>query len=116
MAKNRVVTEEMIDQALKLLEKRVAEPPLAQVRIYSRRDAFLRLKARAKEALATGHSLETILDDLKGVGIGMTLSTARQYMKPGRKMRRTHGASAPSEQTEPAKRKAELACPIFCAK
>ncbi len=28
MAKSRVVTEAMIDQALELLQKRIAEPPL----------------------------------------------------------------------------------------
>jgi hypothetical protein len=85
MAKNHVITESMIEEAFALLEKRIAEPPATPMRSYSRRDAFLKLKGRAKEALAVGHSLETVLDDLKGIGIGMTLSTARQYLKPGRK-------------------------------
>lgn len=84
MAKTQVVTEEMIEAALLLLEKRIAEPPSPALKTYSRRDAFLKLRGRAKEALAAGHSLETVLDDLKGVGIGMTISTARQYLKPGR--------------------------------
>jgi hypothetical protein len=69
----------------------------ALAKIYSRRDAFLKLRARAKEALAAGHSLETVLDDLKGIGIGMTLSTARQYLKPGRKTKRSPVASPSSE-------------------
>ena len=99
MAKSRVVTEAMIDQALELLHKRIAEPPLGSAKSYTRRDAFNKLKSRAKEALAAGHSLETILDDLKGVGIGMTLSTARQYMKPGRKNKRTQSAYTPPEPT-----------------
>lgn len=105
MAKSRVVTEAMIDQALELLHKRIAEPPLESVKSYTRRDAFIKLKSRAKEALAAGHSLETILDDLKGVGIGMTLSTARQYMKPGRKTKRTQSAYTPPEPTETTNRK-----------
>ena len=104
MAKSRVVTEAMIDQALELLHKRIAEPPLESVKSYTRRDAFIKLKSRAKEALAAGHSLETILDDLKGVGIGMTLSTARQYMKPGRKAKRIQSAFKPPEPTETSKR------------
>lgn len=65
MAKMQVITEEMIEAALSLLEKRVAEPPPAALKTYSRRDAFLKLKSRAKEALAAGHTLETVLDDLK---------------------------------------------------
>ncbi|WP_263358608.1 hypothetical protein [Acidicapsa ligni] len=85
MAKNQVITESMIEAALAVIEKRIAEPPAKPMKSYSRRDAFLKLRGRAKEALAVGHSLETVLDDLKGVGIGMTLSTARQYLKPGRK-------------------------------
>ena len=88
MAKNEVITEEMVEAALALLEKRIAEPPPPSTKSYSRRDAFLKLKGRAKEALAAGHSLETVLDDLKGIGIGMTISTARQYLKPGRKTKK----------------------------
>ncbi len=97
MAKNEVITEEMIEAALALLEKRIAEPPAPSTKSYSRRDAFLKLKGRAKEALAAGHSLETVLDDLKGIGIGMTISTARQYLKPGRKTKR----AAAMQSTEP---------------
>ena len=97
MAKSQVITEEMVEQALKILHKRIAEPPPASVKSYSQKDAFARLKARAKEALAAGHSLETILDDLKGVGIGMTLSTARQYMKPGRKTKRSQVSTSSGE-------------------
>ncbi len=89
MTRGQLITEEMVEEALKVLHKRIAEPPPPSVRSYSRKDAFLKLRARAKEALAAGHSLETILDDLKGVGIGMTISTARQYMKPGRKIKRS---------------------------
>lgn len=96
MAKTRVITEEMIDAALVVLEKRIAEPPPATMKTYSRRDAFLKLKSRAKDALAAGHSLETVLDDLKGIGIGMTLSTARQYLKPGRVAKRQNAVSSPT--------------------
>jgi hypothetical protein len=102
MAKNKVITEEMIEAAFAVLEKRIAEPPIALVKIYSRRDAFLKLRARAKEALAAGHSLETVLDDLKGIGIGMTLSTARQYLKPGRKTKRSP-VTSPSLEIPKAK-------------
>jgi hypothetical protein len=90
MAKSQVITEGMIEEALALLDKRIAQPPPPSIKSYSRRDAFLKLKARTKEALAAGHSLETILDDLKGIGIGMTISTARQYLKPGRKTKQSH--------------------------
>ena len=93
MAKSQVVTEEMIEAALLLLDKRIAEPPSPALKTYSRRDAFLKLRGRAKEALAAGHSLETVLDDLKGIGIGMTISTARQYLKPGRSTRKQTGTS-----------------------
>lgn len=91
MAKSQVVTEDMIEAALLLLDKRIAESPA--LKTYSRRDAFLKLRGRAKEALAAGHSLETVLDDLKGIGIGMTISTARQYLKPGRSTRKQTGIS-----------------------
>jgi len=49
----------------------------------------LKLRAKAREALAAGHSLEVVLDDLKGVGLGMTIATARQYLKPGKKSSRS---------------------------
>ena len=96
MAKTQVVTEEMINAALLLLEKRIAEPPSAAIRTYSRRDAFLKLRGRAREALAAGHSLETVLDDLKGIGIGMTISIARHYLKPGRSAKK-HAGTSPHE-------------------
>ena len=85
MAHRDVITEDMIKAAFSALEARIAAPVPAEEKRYSRRDAFLKLRAKAKEALAAGHSLETVLDDLKGVGLGLTLSTARQYLKPGRK-------------------------------
>lgn len=109
MAKNQVITENMIEEALALLEKRIAEPPPTPIRNYSRRDAFSKLRGRAREALAVGHSLETVLDDLKGIGIGMTLSTARQYLKPGRKPKqRGRAAVAPTEMpTKPITPKSE---------
>ena len=100
MAKTQVITEEMIEAALALLEKRIAEPPPPSAKSYSRRDAFLKLKDRAKEALAAGHSLETVLDDLKGIGIGMTISTARQYLKPGRKAKKPTVPSAGEPRLE----------------
>jgi hypothetical protein len=60
------------------------------------------LRVVAKEALAVGHSLETVLDDLKGIGLGMTISTARQYLKPGRKTKRSP-LSSPSQELPKAK-------------
>jgi hypothetical protein len=84
MAKRDVITEAVIQAALEALEGRIALPPLPAERKYSRREAFAKLRAKAREALAAGHSLETVIDDLKGVGLGMTLSTARQYLKPGK--------------------------------
>jgi hypothetical protein len=98
MMKKNVISEAMIRAAFELLEKRIAEPPPLKERSYTRREAFVKLRAKAKEALAAGHTLEAVLDDLKGIGLGMTLSTARQYLKPGRKMSKTR-AGAQSEQS-----------------
>jgi hypothetical protein len=92
MTKKEVITEAMIQAALAALEKRIAKPPPPEERRYTHREAFLRLRAKAKEALAAGHSLETVLDDLKGIGLGMTISTARQYLKPGRKLGKPRAA------------------------
>jgi hypothetical protein len=59
------------------------------------------LRAKAKEALAAGHTLETVLDDLKGVGLGMTISTARQYLKPGRRTSKVRGGIQLKAQEKP---------------
>jgi hypothetical protein len=80
MAQREVITEAMLQAALEALEGRIALPPLPVEKLYSRKEAFAKLRAKAREALAAGHSLETVLDDLKGVGLGMTISTARQYL------------------------------------
>lgn len=104
MAKYQVITEDMIEAALRLLEKRISEPPPVRMKNYSRREAFLKLRARTKEALAAGHSLETVLDDLKGVGIGLTIATAYQYLKPCRKTKRI--ATRPSNLAVTAKERA----------
>jgi hypothetical protein len=85
MTQREVITEAMLQAAIAALDRRIAMPPLPAERSYSRREAFAKLRGKAKEALAAGHTLETVLDDLKGVGLGMTISTARQYLKPGRK-------------------------------
>lgn len=85
MARRDVITEEILQAALAALDARIVKPVLPSEKRYSRREAFLKLRAKAKEALAAGHALETVLDDLKGVGLGLTVSTARQYLKPGRK-------------------------------
>ena len=85
MAQRDVITEDILQAAIAALDARIAAPVLPTVKRYSRREAFLKLRAKAKEALAAGHSLETVLDDLKGIGLGLTVSTARQYLKPGRK-------------------------------
>ena len=85
MTQREVITEAMLQAAIAALEKRIALPPLPAEKRYSRREAFAKLRAKAKEALTAGHTLETVLDDLKGVGLGMTISTARQYLKPGRR-------------------------------
>jgi hypothetical protein len=97
------ITEAIIRAALASLEKRITEPPSPSETIYSRREAFLKLRVKAKEALAAGHSLQTILDDLKGVGLGMTLSTARQYLKPGKRVRKSKLTTArQSSVSQPA--------------
>ena len=85
MAQREVITEDILQAAIAALDARIVAPVLPAEKRYSRREAFLKLRAKAKEALAAGHSLETVLDDLKGVGLGLTVSTARQYLKPGRK-------------------------------
>jgi hypothetical protein len=93
MAQREVITEATIQAALEALEKRVAAPPPPTERRYSRKEAFLKLRMKAREALAAGHSLQAVLDDLKGVGLGMTISTARQYLKPGRKSNRVRAVT-----------------------
>lgn len=103
MTKREVITEEMLQAAIAALDARIAAPAPPGSRCYSRREAFLKLRAKAKEALAAGHSLETVLDDLKGVGLGLTVSTARQYLKPGRK---ASGKKLPARE-EPAERTTE---------
>lgn len=85
MTQREVITEDIVQAAIVALDARIAAPVLPAEKRYSRREAFLKLRAKAKEALAAGHSLETVLDDLRGVGLGLTVSTARQYLKPGRK-------------------------------
>jgi hypothetical protein len=91
MTQREVITEAMLQAAIAALDKRIAMPPLPAEKRYSRREAFARLRGKAKEALAAGHTLETVLDDLKGVGLGMTISTARQYLKPGRRTSNARG-------------------------
>jgi hypothetical protein len=91
MTQREVITEAMLQAAIAALDKRIAIPPLPAEKRYSRREAFAKLRGKAKEALAAGHTLETVLDDLKGVGLGMTISTARQYLKPGRKSMKVRG-------------------------
>jgi hypothetical protein len=56
MTKKEVITEAMIQAALAVLEKRIAKPPPPEERRYTHREAFLRLRAKAKEALAAGLS------------------------------------------------------------
>jgi hypothetical protein len=106
MAQREVITEAMIQAALEALNERIAIPPPPAERKYSRREAFAKLRAKAREALAAGHTLETVLDDLKGVGLGMTLSTARQYLKPGKKANRVRSTARPELQGEPVARPA----------
>ncbi|WP_420237756.1 hypothetical protein ACOBR2_19525 [Telmatobacter bradus] len=98
MAQREVITEAMIQAALEALDGRIAIPPPPAERKYSRREAFAKLRAKAREALAAGHSLETVLDDLKGVGLGMTIATARQYLKPGRKTIKVRSTARPEPQ------------------
>jgi hypothetical protein len=109
MAQREVITEAMIQAALEALDGRIAIPPPPAERKYSRREAFAKLRAKAKEALAAGHTLETVLDDLKGVGLGMTISTARQYLKPGRKTNKVRSTARPEPQEKPVAKPAATA-------
>ena len=102
MAQREVITEAMIQAALEALDGRIAIPPPPAERKYSRREAFAKLRAKAREALAAGHTLETVLDDLKGVGLGMTIATARQYLKPGRKTIKVRSTTRPEPTAKPA--------------
>ena len=101
MTQREVITEAMLQAAIAALDKRIAMPPLPAEKRYSRREAFAKLRAKAKEALAAGHTLETVLDDLKGVGLGMKISTARQYLKPGRRTSKARGSLRPESQEKP---------------
>lgn len=105
MSQRDGITEKILQAAIAALDARIAVPVPPAEKRYSRREAFFKLRAKAKEALAAGHSLETVLDDLKGVGLGLTLSTARQYLKPGRKS----GGKKPVTRAEPAEKPTEKA-------
>ena len=109
MTQREVITEAMLQAAIAALDKRIAMPPLPAEKRYSRREAFARLRGKAKEALAAGHTLETVLDDLKGVGLGMTISTARQYLKPGRKSIKVRGGIQLKAQEKPLAKTAPAA-------
>lgn len=85
MSSRNVITDETIIAALSALDERIAHPPPEPQRKYSRREAFMKLRIKAQAALAAGHSLETVLDDLKGIGLELAVSTARQYLKPGKR-------------------------------
>ncbi len=111
MTQREVITEAMFQAALAALDKRIATPPVATEKKYSRREAFAKLRGKAKEALAVGHTLETVLDDLKGVGLGLTISTARQYLKPGRRTSKGRGGLR-SEAQEKSLGKAAPAAPV----
>lgn len=102
MGNKQIITEDIIQESLKVLNDLISNPPPPATRRYSRRQAFEILRGKAKEALAAGHSLEAILDDLRGVGLGLTLSSARQYLKPGkgpRKRRNTVSAISSESQS-----------------
>jgi hypothetical protein len=101
MTQREVITEAMLQAAIAALDKRIARPPLPAEKRYSRREAFAKLRGKAKEALAAGHTLETVLDDLKGVGLGMTISTARQYLKPGKRTSKGRGGVRLETQEKP---------------
>jgi hypothetical protein len=109
MTQREVITEAMLQAAIAALDKRIAMPPLPAERKYSRREAFAKLRAKAKEALAAGHTLETVLDDLKGVGLGMTISTARQYLKPGRRTNKSRAGIRLEAQEKPLAKTAPVA-------
>jgi hypothetical protein len=118
MTQREVITEAMLQAAIAALDRRIAMPPLPAERKYSRREAFVKLRGKAKEALAAGHTLETVLDDLKGLGLGMTISTARQYLKPGRKTNKGRGGvrlearEKPLAKTAPAAPVRTSAAPV----
>jgi hypothetical protein len=50
-----------------------------------------------------------VLDDLKGVGLGMTISTARQYLKPGRRTGKGRGGVRQEAQEKPPAKTAPAA-------
>lgn len=109
MTRRDVIAEEILQAAIAALDARIAAPAPPGSKCYSRREAFLRLRAKAKEALAAGHSLETVLYDLKGVGLGLTVSTARQYLKPGRKAGSKKSSARSEQAAKPIKKTIEKA-------
>lgn len=84
MARKNIITGEVIEAAIKTLDKLIATPPSPREKTYTRKEAFLALRAKAKGALAAGHSLESVLEALRKEGIETSASTARQYLKPSR--------------------------------
>lgn len=111
MTQRDVITEAILQAALAALDERIAKPPPLAERRYSRREAFVKLRAKTNEALAAGHSLETVLDDLKGIGLGMTIATARQYLKPGKRSNKTRSGT----QVETASKSQTKSAPVIAA-
>ena len=109
MTQREVITEAMLLAAIAALDKRIAMPALPAEKRYSRREAFAKLRGKAKQALAAGHTLETVLDDLRGVGLGMTISTARQYLKPGRRTNKSRAGIRLEAQEKPLAKTAPVA-------
>lgn len=101
MARKVVISEAMIQDALYALDRRIELPPPFTERTYSRREAFTKLRAKAKEALAAGHPLETVVEDLRRVGFTITVATARQYLKPGKKRNSPRSTAQPEPQDTP---------------
>ncbi len=88
MARKDIITGEVMEAALRALDKLIATPPSPKEKIYSRKEVFLSLRAKAKEAMTKGYSLEAVLNSLRSAGIEASESTARQYLKPGKSRKR----------------------------
>ena len=103
----KLLTGKELEAARLLLKKRAENPPPPEERAYTQKELVQQLKEDIRKAVAAGHSLDTVIDNLRGVGLGLTLSSMRNYMNRDRKASVKKTASKPSGAVENAKAIAE---------
>jgi hypothetical protein len=111
MAKRTLLTEETRRKAMEVLKKRASTPAPPREKTYTQRELFQSLKSEIRAALDAGHSWDTIVADLKGVGLGLSVPSAKQYMKPGKKQRKNTTKQSNATVTTSESQKPRAAAP-----